>query len=79
MAKDENSGCKPGFGILGIIFMVFGIYFLIWGIMTQFRGNISWSLWNWNALLSYLIAAVLLMLGKMIKFKSYSCKMHQAK
>jgi len=67
MAKEEKHGCKPGFGILGAIFMAFGIYFLIWGIMLQVRGNISLSMWNWSAIILYLVALLLLGFGKMLK------------
>jgi len=73
MAKEKEKCCKPGLGILGTLFMVFGVYFLIWGIMLQTRGGISWSTWNWSALLLYLIALVLLGFGKMMKFMGHGC------
>jgi TM2 domain-containing membrane protein YozV len=71
MAKEMMCEGKPGMGILAAALMAVGIYFLIWGFMTQMASAISWSLWNWNALLYYLIGFLVLGLGKMLKHKGH--------
>lgn len=60
---------KPLIGIVAAIFGAFGIYFLIWGFMVQTSNAISWTIWNWSAILCFLIGIFLLGIGKMIKFK----------
>ena len=60
---------KHWFVILGMIFAAFGIYFLVWGFSLVLSNVISWTIWNWNAILCFLIGIFLLGIGKMIKFK----------
>lgn len=72
MVKGKCS-CNLGMGILGLILLTAGLYFVVWGFITQTVSAISWSLWNWNALLFYLIGIVLIGLGKMSKYKGYGC------
>jgi hypothetical protein len=76
MAK-EKCKCRPAIGVLGVILLTLGIYFLVWGFSIQTTGNISWSNWNWSALLSYLIGIILLGFGIIAKHKGYEeCKLH---
>lgn len=72
----DKCTCKPAIGILGVAIMAAGVYFLVWGFMTQTTSSISWSSWNWGAGLFYLIGLFLLCIGKMVKMKGCSCKLH---
>ena len=78
MKGSELCNCKPGEGIFGLILIVLGIYFGVWGFITQLTAPISWSMWNFNALLLYLLGALFLGFGKMHKHRGYGCcSMHK--
>lgn len=73
MKRKGKCGCRPGMGIFGVILVAVGIYFGVWGFMVQRGSVISWSMWNWNAMLLYLIGILLIGFGKMYKHKGYEC------
>jgi len=76
MAKDKCT-CNMALGFFGIVIMAVGAYFLVWGFMVQTAGSVSWSSWNWNAGLMYVIGLFLLCLGKRVKFSACGkCPIH---
>lgn len=65
--------CNGGQICLSTILYVIGLYFLVWGFVVQIAEEISWSAWNWSALLYYLIGLAAIALGKWAKYNG--CKM----
>lgn len=58
-------------GIIAAILMAIGLYFLIWGIGIQLASAV---IWNWWALLYYLVAIVLIGIGKHLCIASLPSK-----
>ncbi|MEI6243338.1 MAG: hypothetical protein WCP39_08075 [Chlamydiota bacterium] len=74
MAKEEKCKCRPAMGVLGIILLTVGLYTLVLGFILQTTAG---AYINWQALLSYLVAVVLLGFGMMSRHKGYcECKLH---
>ena len=69
----QKCECRPATGIGGMLLLALGIYFLVWGFIAQTSGAISWSSWNWNAGLLYLIGLFVLGVGHMLKHKGHGC------
>jgi len=79
MAKAEKCSCMPGMGLLALILITAGIYFLVWGFYNQSTTLLSWSMWNWESMLYYLIGLLLVWCGKMAKHSGcHNCTMHSA-
>ena len=63
--------------LTSVVLFAVGAYFLVWGFVSQTTSVISWSSFDLNALLFYLIGVLILVFGKMAKWgSSANCKLH---
>ncbi len=76
MAKSKCN-CNSGFILLAMVLFAVGVYFLVLGFMSQTTSGAGWNMWDWNAMLLYLIGFVVFGLGKWTKWSGCSdCKVH---
>ncbi len=66
-------GCNPGWLVVGLIFLTLGLFALVEGFKTQFNSYYGGN----SVILWYFVGIILLMIGKMAKWKSHStCTVH---
>ncbi len=73
----DQCNCKWSMSLISVVLFAVGIYFLVWGFVSQTTSGVSWSSFDLNALLFYLIGFLVFAFGKMAKWgSSANCKLH---
>ena len=73
----NQCSCNWIMALTSVVLFAVGAYFLVWGFVSQTTSVISWSSFDLNALLFYLIGVLILVFGKMAKWgSSANCKLH---
>ena len=63
--------------LISVVLFAVGAYFLVWGFISQTIAGISWSSFDLNAMLFYLLGFLIFAFGKMAKWgSSANCKLH---
>ncbi len=73
----NQCSCNWVMALISVILFAVGAYFLVWGFVSQTTSGVSWSSFDLNAMLFYLIGFLVFAFGKMAKWgSSANCKMH---
>ena len=63
--------------LISVVLFAVGAYFLVSGFVSQTTNGASWSSFDLNAMLFYLIGFLVFAFGKMAKWgSSANCKLH---
>ncbi len=73
----DQCNCKWSMSLISVVLFAVGAYFLVWGFVSQTTSGVSWSSFDLNALLFYLLGFLVFAFGKMAKWgSSANCKLH---
>lgn len=73
----NQCNCNWIMALLSVVLFAVGAYFLVWGFVSQTTSGVSWSSFDMNALLFYLLGFLVFAFGKMARWgSSANCKMH---
>lgn len=73
----DQCNCNWSMSLISVVLFAVGAYFLVWGFVSQTTSGVSWSSFDLNALLFYLLGFLVFAFGKMAKWgSSANCKLH---